>query len=762
MEDIPMKKLLSICLAMIFVISSLAFPTLADEKNQPTPDELEKIIKQVRSVIDVPEEYNVFSWNYSAASYYSESVWNLRWNDKDYTGNVRISCDKNGRITSYSVSDYNKDYSITLPEKSPDEMRSIADEFLAKTAPYAAKSMQYDSYFSSGRYISSYIYNYVRYENGVIVPDNTASVYVDYTTGSVTGFTITYNDGLEFDSDKELITSQKAKEILSTKQKMNLSYRLKTQYDDETGKLISRKAYLVYTPETGYLSVDAVSGEVYTERNVWEVNTKGEAGSGNTMNGIPEISEDAAADKEYELTDEEKAELEVLKGLITKDEAIKNVTGNKHLYIDPDATAVNAVLRRDSYGRYFNLYDKADDENQKYYWQISFTSPSDDNSFYHYMYAVVDAQNGSLLSFEARVPDYDYYLENKLEIPALSYNDEQTQSIADEFLKEYAGEIYGKTRLSNSTSSDAITYIESASEEDENVIEKIPVYRTASYDYVRVNEGVDFSYNHINTCVDKVNGKITSFSYSWYDDVEFESPKEVIDEKEAFDSLYSSEGFGLNYEINSTYTYNKYLADSSKGELIDYDKLYETSQNERMVYSLYNAGTTTVRALDGKLIDYSGEEYKKEQATEYTDIGGHWAEDIIKLFSYIGIGFDGTEFRPDDDITSADFQKLLWDCDITGFSQIDAASESITRAEAVREIIDGLGYGKIAELENVFITDFADNMELEKQDIGYIAIARGFGLIEGDGENFRAYEKLSRAEAMRLCFNVIKNKAFIR
>ena len=55
---------------------------------------------------------------------------------------------------------------------------------------------------------------------------------------------------------------------------MILSYRIKNTYDDETGKLLSRKAYLVYTPEMYYLSVDAVTGEIYTERDTWQVNNE--------------------------------------------------------------------------------------------------------------------------------------------------------------------------------------------------------------------------------------------------------------------------------------------------------------------------------------------------------------------------------------------------------------------------------------------------------------------------------------------------------
>ena len=43
--------------------------------NEPTTQELEAMIKKVRPLIDVPEEYEDFNWHYSAGSYYSLPAW---------------------------------------------------------------------------------------------------------------------------------------------------------------------------------------------------------------------------------------------------------------------------------------------------------------------------------------------------------------------------------------------------------------------------------------------------------------------------------------------------------------------------------------------------------------------------------------------------------------------------------------------------------------------------------------------------------------
>ena len=144
---------------------------------------------------------------------------------------------------------------------------------------------------------------------------------------------------------------------------------------------------------------------------------------------------------------------------------------------------------------------------------------------------------------------------------------------------------------------------------------------------------------------------------------------------------------------------------------------------------------------------------------EYIDIEGHWAEDTIRRLSYVGVGFDGGEFKPDSEIVTEEFYELLTNTRIynhtEGFTLPDG---TITRADAVKYIIYALGYGKIASLENVFISNFADGTILKPEDVGHIAIARAFGIIEGDGNTFRPYELITRAEVYTMVENIIEKQ----
>ena len=186
----------------------------------------------------------------------------------------------------------------------------------------------------------------------------------------------------------------------------------------------------------------------------------------------------------------------------------------------------------------------------------------------------------------------------------------------------------------------------------------------------------------------------------------------------------------------------------------------------RLVYSGYDYGSTTVGALSGKLVTYGGEEYVPNVTVEaYDDMAGHWAEAEVQMLCDLGLGFAGTSFRPDEAISREDYRALL-----NAFGKYPAvvenesglsdknenSGETLTRVQAVRDIIDAAGYSKVARLTDIYVSDFADNSELDREDVGFIAIARGLGFIQGDMQLFRPYDALTRAEAVTMLFNFLK------
>lgn len=759
----PLIASQAVSAADVFVDAKPAEPMAAEAGNtstEPTAEALEQVIKAVKPRLDVPESCTAFSWHYNAPSYYGRATWNLAWRDNETGDEVNVRCDDSGRVSFYAFYKGGERYAYgngptVLPAFSRGELEEKAAGYLAKICPEATGSfvLQSDK-TSTSRYTKEYDYVFARFENGVLCPDDAATVAVDYTTGELKSLSLAMHYGLDFQAPGN-VSKDDAKAALQKAQHMSLSYRLKTDFDETTGKP-QYKAYLVYTPDVGYLSVDASSGEVYTERDTWNIRDEAPryAASG-ASNKAMAFDADGVAEEtaEYELTEEELAELDVIAGLLTKDEAIACVTGNEYLYIDPEATAVSAYLseRRDYYVPYrYREAAKTSDEQKKYQWNISFEAPYMDwnereqyGYFYPNMHATVDAETGAILSFAASLPGYRYYKNDKrdVDLPALTVDADAAADIFRAFAETQMSEKLALARLSNKGETLVIDYAKRDTLED-------PVFRAVNVNYVRVNEGVDFPFNSIAGTVDRVTGKVSSFRYTWYDEVTFESPKDAVTPEKAYEAILADEGFGLVYEINSHYTYNRYLADENAGKYIDYNALYESEQYTRAVFTAYDVPTTTVSALTGKLIDYNGEEYRRPAPFGYRDVAGHWAESAINTLLDLGIGFEGEDFRPDEAITRADYRYLM---NALGRYADETAGtddkETLSRVEAVKSLIASAGYAKIAAMPDIFITDFADNSELKREDVGTIAIARGFGFIEGDMGVFRPYDKLTRAEA---------------
>ncbi len=739
-----MKKILSFILVSAMLLTSIQAAVFAEvvkedavsTYDEPTPEMMEQMIKKVRPLIDVPEEFSEFNWDFRGGSSYSTPYWSFYWADNN-TGEVSVTCDTEGRITGYNVYSYGKERTAALPAVSSEELMPVAKQFIEKTAPHLGglDLRLEDTSFPSVNYNHCYTYLFTRYENNIPVPQNTVSVAVNHITKEVESMNTSINLDTSFEKIESPIGEDKAKEILKEAQEMRLSYRLKTEYDDE-GNVTERLAYLVYTPALSYISVDAKDGKMYTERNTWQALKVPTVNGGIMMDSAAkQESAEGSFDRDYQLSEKELEQLEILASLISKDEATKVILENDDLYIHEAAYVSSAYLSK-NYSRPQPLGANGEKQDS-YVWNLRLMMPGE---AYLGINAVVDAHNGELISYSADLPNEYHYEQYGIEKPELEISKEKAVEIASDFIKKQQPEKFKNVAYSNSYGYATLEYneLENGSYE--------PIYRAERLTFVRQNEGLDFDYNNFSIGVDLATGKITRYYYSWYDDVVFESPKDAVGENKAFDALYGGDGFGTNYEVNTNYTYIEKVNNSVEAEIYS-----------RAVYSLYNPVTTTIKALDAKPVDYNGEEITDEKFTGiYSDTDGHWAKETIEKFARIGYGPEGDLFHPNDYITGEDFVRLCETIRIYGNSKEILKLETLSRMEAVKLIIDYLGYGKIAALGNVFITDFADNADFNPEDIGYAAIARGFGLIEGDGENFRPYDILTRAEAVTIAENVIE------
>lgn len=702
--------------------------------NEPATEELERLITTVKSKINVPNELSKFNYYYNADSYDSQHTWYLNWYNKEETKRISVQVDSKGNVLSYDSYDSNN--GIYTPKYLKNELKSTADNFLAKVVPKIYNNVKYIGGTYQGVYSGQYIYQYERVENGIPMPDNTISVGISFETGTVESFYGNWLYDIKVPSSDVKISEKEAANKIGKTVTMKLGYQNKYTTDKDGKTTI--KAFLVYAPDQSYVSVDAKTGEVYTTQDQWVYNTS---------NGTVTKESASTADKGG-LTEEEIIKVEELSGLISRESAIKAVTDNKSLLLDKNLKSISAKL----YKRTNYYYNSGDEEI--YVWDINLTDPRAINektgdTYRANAYASVDAKTGKILSFNASVKDYYNMQKKEWESVKVKYSLKQGQTILESFLKTQIPDLFKNTLLTDNKESYIIGY--------KNQKE---VYGGYYYNYQRVNEGINYSYNGIYGSVDGVTGKIYSFSYNWDKNVTFESPKFIITPEEAFDSYISNDGYRLVYEINNVHNYN--TSDNAKDIKIDSSNGYTKSSEIRLVYrtDIYPG---FISPFTGKLIDNEGKEYKDDKTSyTYSDISGTISERNIKLLADLGVGFAGGQFFPDKAITKEELNEFLtvigYYYDLSKY-KLEASGLPIDRLDAAKFMIQILDYDNIAKIKGIYSIDCNDKAQISDENIGYAALAYGFDLIDKNSNNeLRPYANLTRAEAADMLIALLSVK----
>lgn len=711
----------------------------AEDLNQePTKQGLENIIKAVKAMIPIPKELTEFEYYFNAESSYSSAYWSLNWHDKDYKKQIQVQVDQDGHLVSYSL--YKDRNGYDTPEYLKSELESKAESFIKKVAPDISGKIEYVKAEQQGIYSGEYRYQFQRVENGIKMPDNTVTVGINYETGEAVYYNSSWLYDVEIPSAEVSVTKAEAAKKIGKSVKMKLSYQNAYKTDKNGNGTV--KAFLVYSPDTSYIAVDAKTGEVYTTQNEWITRNESEMYD----QSLTGSAKNAGAGG---LTEQEILEVEGLEGIISREDAIKAVTGNKYLLLDKNLKNTVASLYKQSS---YNQNKKA-----KYVWNISMSDPREidytgNDTYRAYAYASVDAETGKLISFSSSVKDIYSMNQKELDSLKVKYTQEQGQAFLEDFLKSQIPDKLKNSVLTDNRGSYIIAYKDSKE-----------VYGGYSYQYDRTNEGISYPYNGIYGSVDGMTGKIYSFSYNWDDNVSFESPDNIISADRAFDCYIANDGYGLVYEINNVHIIDNSISPTKEKVLIAAGVNSYSRQSEiRLVYRT-DITPSYISPFTGKQLSYDGEEYSGDQDLySYNDIKDHESERRILLLADNGIGFKGGRFLPDQAITRKELCELLSLASLyynNDQYKLDDNNSTITRMEAARFVIRISGYDKLAGLESVYRIDFKDKDKISEDDIGYAALANGLKLIICNGGNeFEPDADLTRAEAADMIFGMFTDK----
>jgi hypothetical protein len=695
------KRKISFLLALTMVLMAIPFNSFAQQNYDK---QLKEAIIKSKELFNIGKEYDRFSHDIN--SYDDDTIFYLNWSDsKGKLGNIDVAITLDGTVMSYGKwkPSFNE-RKPKLPKISKEEGLNIAKDFIKKVSPRFASNIKYVD-ISAPLNIDSeeYDYYFIRTENGIPYYNNRINIFVDNSTGEVRNYHVNWELDLVFPDSKDIISLEKAQELY--KEKIGLSLLYKSNYIyrlDYPGK--TPEIYLAYGPLDTDLGINAKDGEVAALNDYFRLYDRA-GGMGNE------------AAKEAELNPGEKKAIEDITGLISKKDA-ENI-GREILGLDSKYKLGEISL-------YKNW--RCDDA---YNWRMDFMKDLDSEEYYADIN--IDAKTGELVSF------YKYGTDNLDK--KVKYNKEQALNIAKEYIKKRNPEKFSDIELKK----EPLDF--NSSEEPKNYYFKF--IRKIDNAYVQ-DEG-------ISVLVDVTEGEITEYRIDWSKG-EFPPQTNLISIEKAYNILFNDIGMELKY-------INPYR----------YGRRSEENKKVILVYGLKSEKPANIDANTGTILDYNGEPFKKPTITSYNDIDKSYAKDKINILSQYGIILPGEKFRPKEKINQRDFLCLLSkasnpyiDVDTSedklynyminvGIIKEDekAPKKIVTKEEGIKYIVRAMKYDKIADLIEIYKDLFKDTKDIDPKLKGYVSIAYGLGIVQGNNGYLNPKAELKREDGANMIYNYL-------
>lgn len=718
-----MKTKIALVIALTMVITTL-MSGIIFAAGDPG---LESAIKAAKQTFDIPEDYSNFS--YSVSTYDESKVWELNWNSKDDNGsNIQVAIDSTGDIINYNSNKYMpKEQIKKLPAISKSAAQKTAEETIKKLSPDIFGSLKMlENNHSTTINDDTYSFGYIRTHNGIPFSQNGISVYINKQTGELQSYNKNWSKDITFPSSEKALSLKEAQEAYIKNLGLELIYNSSTEKDGV-------KVFGVYAPKyNSEYYIDALTGEkIHLGSVYYDLRYNKEA--------LSDMAFTMEADKnEIALTPEEIDAVEEVSKFISQEEAEKIVRNLKYLELDNSIKLESARL--------FKGWSGVED----YQWNLYFSKSSEDD--FRSVQVRVNAATGEITNFYTGYPTKD---DQKPK-----FDKTASKKAVEEFLKEIQPDKFKETR-----------YEERSDESIRYAAEAAP--SSFDFKYTRMVNGIPFPGNNISVNFDAISGKITSYNLTWYN-TEFPSLVKAEKLDKIYEIFFKDVGLELQY-TNETpnVIYSEKLTGTSK-----------TNNEAKLIYAVKSGKPSTLDAFTGNILDYNGKPYKEKKALVYSDLSGHYAQDEIELLAEAGIGLEGPELKPNEKVKQKDFLLLISQVINNGYefygkSTLSSNNEtdnlyklliqegiikeseknpegSLTREDSVKFVVRALKYEKIAALSDIFNCTFKDKNSINPQLIGHVVIAKGLGIVSGDGEFFRPKSELKKADALIIIYNYLQ------
>ena len=700
-----MKKLIS-----LVVILSLLLGCAGSLGEETLTDAMSRITLNVKTVLDIPDDYTDFSGNLS------DGRWYLSWQGDN--SSVSVMAKPDGTVLSYSCYTYtdSRDRSANLmnarlPKFSVEELEAAARSFANSVIVKNGWDYRQDS-FLPGLYREYYsettFTGYLTY-NGILT-DIFFRIVLDSQTCKVASFH-------RSDAYSEIIYPEGTFDISSFSPVDEAEKSLLNAYDMEAVYSVIRTdemAKLVYVLKNqNIIAVDAYTGKLIG------FDEAGYAANGAEEDAAEaELSMDAgyASARQAKLSDAEKTGIALYDGVKTGEKLDTLLRDIPEFGLDSEYKLVSS----DYYLRNKNpiarlVYQKGSEQDT--YVSKHFTA---------------DAVTGRVLSLYTYSYS-DYALRN---VSAADAADFEVKAAA--FLEKYYGEYLDEL------TAPSFSLLKTPEGECLN----------ATLNYYRAYNGFPFKQNSLSLTLDN-DGFVTAFNLNWNEGQEFYDIEP--------DRIISLEAARAAYLGESTVEL-MYRTVSVRGEV---------GTSKRMLKLCYCfSGNDFPYAVDAVSADGYSHASSGRQVYEYPSTENMLYADEVVLLGKYGVGLESNSFSSEDILYGHQLMQLVLQVagndnvmdlsdeqlessfkDLSGINL--SCGEEISRQQLIKTAVILAGYRNAAELNGIFALDVTD-WDLVPEDMkGYCAVARALGLVDLNEEKLDLVSPALTAQAIHAIYMIL-------
>lgn len=723
-----MKKLTSLILSAVLMLTLAVPAAAASEPPETSSDQrLAAVTAKVKSTLAIGDEYTEFYGDLSENEI--SPFWDLNWSGDGIRLNVEAT--ETGKILSYYLSENDADpyagngnFPPAFPAISRTQAQQYAESFLKKVLESPLEGYTFTERSTGQLSTSTHYFNGEIRLNGLSSP-LTFSITVRATDGKIIRF---YRESLERSVLGGVPSANSSTSAASAGSALKQTMDLRLEYvlADED----STDAVLRYLPEPGeQYYVDAQTGKLVNLSQLYEkLSEESDRGGFSGSSGAAPAPE-AAADTAAGLSQAEQAGIAKLEGVLSKE------TLNEKLQQYTALGLSRYTIASISYSQ--------NRETEEVTARLVYTRKDDNGTWRRTV--VCDGKTGELQTVYSSIP-YQ-------EIRKASVSMDTARKSAEAFLTEFWGDNFSKTALYDSAEWDSTRW-----------------NSAHSFTYTQKENGYFFPENSLQVAIDVTDGTVSSFDRSWTDGAAFDSPEDLVDKSAALDAWFNHYTMPLAYrlvpvKLDPGMDGAKPLMEMGYSYFYALKLSYAVEEKDKFA--------SGVDAKTGKII-YPKVETQTGEIT-YSDIEDHWAKPQIETLARYGIGWRGGKCEPRKELTQIDFITLLLSASGYSFDPEENETDSLysrayqlglvtragrkdnkilTRGEAVKMLLNGAGYGHIAELQGIFTCSFPDRAEIPAGLLGWAALAQGLGVVSS-GSAFAANQNATRAEAIVMLYNLM-------